>query len=158
MGAVLFTGLAWSVSAQQSQLAQTIQPLVADVCPNIPGEQSTLPDGMRLMTPTATATRQPLHRPTPPRNRRSIYASILPVLRRHYRQDIIARRRATVICSRLSPNRLSIARQNLDGVQAAVPEGHFLTPNNTCLVRAERSRCLFKYSRRPNRHANRYEK
>ena len=132
VGAVLFTGLAWSVSAQQSQLAQTIQPLVADVCPNIPGEQPTLPAGMQhdtdgnCYTPTTPPT-DPT--PEPPVDLCLNITGTQETLPAGYYRTT----EGNCYLQPAEPEPLVDVCQNLDGVQAAVPEGHFLTPNNTCL-------------------------
>lgn len=118
-----------SVSAADTTLQLQITsppPPAVDVCPNIPGDQATIPAGM--LQDASGNCYTPTPPPPPPVdlcNNISGVQSTLPA--GYYRTSS-----GNCYPQALPPAPVVDVCPNIDGVQTVVPEGFQLTPNNTC--------------------------
>lgn len=117
-------------------LTQQIGPILVDICPNIDGIQTELPDGMQFnddgdcYTPIPDPV-DPVEPPPPdpPDLCLNIIGNQTTLPDNHYRTDA-----GDCFVQPKPPAKPIDICSNLPGVQSAVPSGQYLTPEGTCLT------------------------
>lgn len=116
-------------AADQTTVQVTVEPIVADVCPNIGGVQSSIPEGMLVDSGGNCYTPATPPQPPEPVDLCSNLTGVQTILPDgYYRVDS-----GQCYLQPPPPAAPTDVCMNLDGIQASVPTEHYLNPSNECI-------------------------